>query len=199
MTKPNTRELTRSDLLSLEQYHEQRPEIRAATMAHKKSRNLPIGPNVTLYFEDAITLKYQIQEILRAEKIFDAEGINEELEVYNAMLPTGTNWKATMMIEFVDVNERIAALAKLIGIDRKTWVQVEGFDKVFAISNEDLDRETEEKTSAVHFMRFELNPEMIAAVKKGAEISVGIDHENYNHSVSPVPDNYRQALANDLS
>ncbi len=194
-----TQQLTREDLLSLEEYQEKRPEIRAATMLHKKSRNLPVGPNVTLYFEDATTLKYQIQEILRAEKVFDAAGINEELEVYNAMLPTGTNWKATMMIEYVDVAERVAALSQLIGIDRKTWVQVEGFDKVFAISNEDLDRETEDKTSAVHFMRFELDTEMIAAVKNGAEINVGIDHENYTHSVTPVPENYRQAFVNDLS
>jgi len=194
-----TQQLTRDDLLSLEQYHEKRPEIRAATMLHKKSRNLPVGPNVTLYFEDATTLKYQIQEILRAEKVFDADGINEELEVYNAMLPTGTNWKATMMIEFVDVGERVKALSQLIGIDRKTWVQVEGFDKVFAISNEDLDRETEDKTSAVHFMRFELTPDMIAAVKQGAAIAMGIDHENYSHEVSPVPENYREALVNDLA
>ncbi len=193
-----TQQLTRDDLLSLEQYQEQRPEIRSATMLHKKSRNLPVGPNVTLYFEDATTLKYQIQEILRAEKVFDAAGINEELEVYNAMLPTGTNWKATMMIEYIDVAERVAALSQLIGIDRKTWVQVEGFDKSFAISNEDLERETEDKTSAVHFMRFELTPEMIAAVKDGAGINVGIDHENYTHSVTPVPENYRQAMANDL-
>ena len=194
-----TQQLTREDLLSLEEYHEKRPEIRAATMLHKKSRNLSVGPNVTLYFEDATTLKYQIQEILRAEKVFDAAGINEELEVYNAMLPSGTNWKATMMIEYVDVEERVKALSQLIGIDRQTWVQVEDFDKVFAISNEDLDRETEDKTSAVHFMRFELDAEMIAAVKNGANINVGIDHNNYRHAVTPVPDNYRQAFVNDLS
>ena len=194
-----TQQLTREDLLSLEEYQEKRPEIRAATMLHKKSRNLAVGPNVTLYFEDATTLKYQIQEILRAEKVFDAAGINEELEVYNAMLPTGTNWKATMMIEYIDVAERVAALSQLIGIDRQTWVQVEGFDKSFAISNEDLERETEDKTSAVHFMRFELSPEMIAAVKNGAAINVGIDHENYMHAVTPVPENYRQALINDLA
>lgn len=190
--------LTRDDILTLEQYQEQRPKIRAQTMLHKKSRNLPIGPHVTMYFEDAMTLKYQIQEILRAEKIFDAEGITDEIETYNAMMPTGTNWKATMMIEYIDVAERVAALSQLIGIDRVTWVQVEGFDKVFAISNEDLERETEDKTSAVHFMRFELPEDMIAAVKDGAQVNVGIDHENYMHSVSPVPDNYRQALVNDL-
>ncbi len=191
--------LSREDLLSLEEYHAQRPEIRANTMAHKKSRNLSVGPNVTLYFEDAITLKYQIQEILRAEKVFDSEGIMDELDTYNAMMPTGTNFKATMMIEYVDVAERIAALEKLIGIDKKTWVQVAGFDKVFAISNEDLDRETEDKTSAVHFMRFELNEDMINAVKSGVDVSVGIDHENYTHWVNPVPDNYREAFVNDLS
>ena len=194
-----TQQLTRDDLLSLEQYQEKRPEMRAATMLHKKSRNLSVGPNVTLYFEDETTLKYQIQEILRAEKVFDAEGINEELEVYNAMMPSGTNLKATMMIEYVDVAERVVALSQLIGIDRQTWVQVEGFDKSFAISNEDLERETEDKTSAVHFMRFELNPEMIAAVKNGAAISVGIDHEKYTHAVTPVPENYREAFVNDLS
>jgi len=191
--------LTREDLLSLEEYHQQRPEIRANTMAHKKSRNLSVGPNVTLYFEDAITLKYQIQEILRAEKVFDSEGIMDELDTYNAMMPTGTNFKATMMIEYIDVAERVEALKHLIGIDKKTWVQVEGFDKVFAISNEDLERETEDKTSAVHFMRFELDDDMINAVKNGADVSVGIDHENYTHWVNPVSDNYREAFANDLN
>ena len=191
--------LTRDDLYSLEKYAEIRPDMRARVMAHKKSRNLPIGSNVTLYFEDPLTIQYQIQEMLRAEKIFDAEGINEELNAYNPLIPDGSNWKATMMIEFIDVNERKKALENLIGIDRKTWVQVDGFDKVYAISNEDLERETEEKTSAVHFMRFELTPDMIKAVKQGAKISVGIDHQNYNHAVSPVPENYRQALENDLT
>ncbi|MEH6454976.1 MAG: DUF3501 family protein [Cocleimonas sp.] len=191
--------LTRDDLLSLEEYHQQRPEIRANTMAHKKSRNLAVGPNVMLYFDDAMTLQYQIQEILRAEKVFDAEGIKDELDTYNAMMPTGTNFKATMMIEYVDVAERVLALQQLIGIDRQTWVQVDGFDKVFAISNEDLERETEDKTSAVHFMRFELSTEMIAAVKNGSDVSVGIDHENYTHWVKPVAGNYRQAFVNDLS
>ena len=193
-----TKMLTRDDLLSLEEYHQQRPEIRANTMAHKKSRNLPVGPNVMLYFDDAITLQYQIQEILRAEKVFDGEGIKDELDTYNAMMPTGTNFKATMMIEYVDVAERVAALQQLIGIDKKTWVQVDGFDKVFAISNEDLERETEDKTSAVHFMRFELTADMIAAVKNNSNVNVGIDHDNYMHAVTPVADNYRQAFVNDL-
>ncbi len=190
--------LTRDDLYSLEKYQEIRNEMRADVMAHKKNRNLSIGPNVTMYFEDTITIKYQIQEMLRAEKIFDAEGITEELDTYNPLIPDGTNWKGTMMLEYVDVNERIEALANLIGIDRQTWVQVEGFDKVFAISNEDLERETEEKTSAVHFMRFELEDVMVEAAKKGGKISVGIDHDNYHHAIMPIPENYREELANDL-
>ncbi len=190
--------LTRDDLYSLEEYAEIRPQMRTKVMAHKKSRNLPIGPNVTLYFEDPLTIQYQIQEMLRAEKIFDAEGIQEELDAYNPLIPDGKNWKGTMMIEYVDVDERVNALQQLIGIDRKTWVQVEGFDKVFAISNEDLERETEEKTSAVHFMRFELDDAMVDSVKQGAAISVGIDHENYQHSVSPVAEHYQQSLRNDL-
>lgn len=152
-----------------------------------------------MYFEDAITIKYQIQEMLRAEKIFDGEGIKEELDTYNPLIPNGSNWKGTMMLEYVDVNERIEALANLIGIDRKTWVQVDGFDKVFAITNEDLERETEEKTSAVHFMRFELEDAMVSAATQGASINVGIDHENYMHQSSPVPENYRQALVDDLT
>lgn len=191
--------LTRDDLYSLEQYAELRSSMRTEVMSHKKSRNLPIGPNLTFYFEDRKTILYQIQEMLRAEKIFDAEGITEELDTYNPLIPSGTNWKGTMMIEYVDVEERIAALAQLIGIDRQTWVHVDGFDKVFAISNEDLERETEEKTSAVHFMRFELEPEMIVAAKAGAEISVGIDHKNYKHAATPVPENFRAAMVDDLA
>ncbi len=192
-------QLVRDDLFSLEKYQEMRSDMRTEVMAHKKNRNLSIGPNVTMYFEDPITIKYQIQEMLRAEKIFDAEGIQEELDTYNPLIPDGTNWKGTMMLEYVDVDERIEALANLIGIDRQTWVQVEGFKKVFAISNEDLERETEEKTSAVHFMRFELENAMVDAAKQGAAINVGIDHENYKHIISAVPENYRKALADDLA
>ena len=190
--------LTRKDLHSLEQYAELRSDMRTQAMVHKKNRNLSIGPNVTMYFEDRITVQYQIQEMLRAEKIFELDGVNDELEAYNPLIPTGSNWKGTMMIEYTNPEERAKALANLIGIDRKTWVQVEGFDKVFAISNEDLERETEEKTSAVHFMRFELEPEMVAAAKQGSAISAGIDHPNYMHAVSPVPENYRKSLQEDL-
>ncbi len=191
--------LSRNDLLSLEKYSAVRAEMRANVMAHKKNRNLEIGPNVTMYFEDRLTVQYQIQEMLRAEKIFELDGIRDELEAYNPLIPTGSNWKGTMMIEYVDADERAEALANLIGIDRQTWVQVGGLDKVYAITNEDLERETEEKTSAVHFMRFELSDEMVDAAKNGAPISVGIKHDNYTHTVSPVPENYRETLINDLS
>lgn len=190
--------LTRKDLHSLEKYAQLRSDMRTQAMAHKKNRNLSIGPNVTMYFEDQITVQYQIQEMLRAEKIFELDGVNDELDAYNPLIPTGSNWKGTMMIEYTDPEVRAKALANLIGIDRKTWVQVEGFSKVFAITNEDLERETEEKTSAVHFMRFELEPDMVAAAKQGSAINVGIDHPNYMHAVSPVPENYRQVLQEDL-
>ncbi len=192
------KKLTRADLYSLEEYAEKRTDMRKQIMKHKKDRNLPIGPNVTMYFEDRLTIQYQIQEMLRAEKIFDADGIQEELDAYNPLIPDGTNWKGTMMIEYIDADERMQALTQLIGIDRKTWVQVDGFEKVYAISNEDLERETEEKTSAVHFMRFELTPDMINAVKNDALINIGIDHQNYTHSVSPIPNNYQKALKHDL-
>ena len=191
--------LTRENLYSLEQYNEIRADFRKKVMAHKKNRQVPIGPNARLYFEDEMTMRYQIQEMLRAEKIFDAEGIQEELDAYNPLIPDGSNWKATLMLEFPDVEERIVWLGKLLGIDQKTWVQVEGFDKVYPITNEDLvERETEDKTSSVHFMRFELSDEMVAAAKSGSAISTGIDHEHYNYSVAPVADNIRDSLAGDL-
>jgi hypothetical protein len=143
-------------------------------------------------------MKYQIQEMLRIEKIFESEGIREELDAYNPLIPDGHNWKATFMMEYTQVEERKAALAQLVGIEDKTWVRVEGFDKVYAISDEDLERDSEEKTSSVHFMRFELSGEMIAAAKGGAAISAGIDHPNYNQSVDPIPDNIRSSLVDDL-
>lgn len=190
--------LTREDLYSLEEYSSKRDEFRAKVMAHKKNRRLPIGPNASLYFEDRLVMQYQIQEILRAEKIFEADEIAEELEVYNAMIPDGSNWKVTFMLEYANIEERVVALSKLLGIDQKTWVQVAGFDKVYPISNEDLERETEDKTSSVHFMRFELTPEMIAAAKEGATISAGIEHENYHHSLE-IPENVRASIVGDLA
>ncbi len=190
--------LSREDLYSLEEYSQIRPEFRARVMEHKKNRRLQIGENATLYFEDSLTMKYQIQEMLRIEKIFESEGITEELDAYNPLIPDGHNWKATFMMEYPDIEERKAALAQLIGIEDKTWVRVGDFDKVYAIADEDLERDSEEKTSSVHFMRFELSDEMIAAAKNGAAISAGIDHPNYNLSVDPVPDNIRASLVDDL-
>ena len=191
--------LNREDLYSLEQYAEKRKEFRASVLAHKKNRAVHIGPNATLYFEDRLTMQYQIQEMLRIEKIFEADGIQEELDAYNPLIPDGSNWKATFMMEYGDVEVRKVELARLGGIEDKTWVQVDGFDKVYAIANEDLERTSEEKTSAVHFMRFELSNDMCTAVKSGAQISAGIEHANYNHVQSPVADNIRASLAEDLT
>jgi hypothetical protein len=191
--------LSRDDLYSLEKYAEVRPEYRSRVMAHKKNRRLPIGPNANLYFEDALTMQYQIQEMLRIEKIFEAAGIQEELDAYNPLIPDGSNWKATFMMEYSDPEERKVQLSKLIGVEKQVWVQVADFARVSPVANEDLDRETEEKTSSVHFMRFELTPEMVAAVKGGASVSMGIDHPNYMHSVEPIPQNVRDSLAEDLA
>lgn len=191
--------LTRDDLFSLEKYAEVRPEFRARVMAHKKNRRLPIGPNATLYFEDSLTMHYQIQEMLRAERIFEAAGIQEELDAYNPLIPDGSNWKATFMVEFPDEEERRTQLQKLIGIERHVWAQVADFSRITPVADEDLERETEDKTSSVHFLRFELTPEMAAAVKQGASISMGIDHPAYAYSADPVSQNIRDSLAEDLS
>ena len=190
--------LTHEDLFSLEKYARVRPEFRAKVIAHKKNRQLPLGAHATLYFEDALTMQYQVQEMLRLERMFEPELIQEELDVYNPLIPDGHNWKATFMVEYSDENERRAALAKLIGIEKKVWMQVDGCEKVYPIANEDLDRETEDKTSAVHFMRFELTPPMIAAAKAGAAIRAGIDHDLYRESVT-VPQAVRDSLAADLA
>lgn len=190
--------LTRDDLYSLEQYAEQRADFRARVLEHKKTRQVYLDEHHTLYFEDRLTMQYQVQEMLRIEKIFEAEGINEELEAYNPLIPDGSNLKATYMIEYGDVEERKKALAQLIGVEDKVWVQVEGFDKSFAIADEDMERDTEEKTSAVHFMRFEFTPEMVAAAKSGMDINMGIDHANLTISQSPIPRNVRDALVKDF-
>jgi len=189
--------LTRADLMGLEQYAEQRAAFRAQVLAHKLNRKVHIGPNATLYFEDRLTVQYQIQEMLRIEKIFEAAGIADELEAYNPMVPDGANWKATFMVEYPDVEERKQQLAKLIGIERATWVQVAGSAKVFPIANEDLERETDEKTSAVHFLRFELAPEMVAAAQAGAALRMGITHPHYTYEVE-VAAAARVSLAADL-
>lgn len=191
--------LTREDLFSLEQYSEMRDEYRKKIMAHKENRRLELGEHVLLMFEDKLIMQYQIQEMLKAEKIFDAEGINEELEVYNTLIPDGKNWKATMLIQYTDIEERQRQLGLLIGIEDLIWLQIDGCDKVYAISDEDLERDNAEKTSAVHFMRFELDNGMIAAAKSGAAISAGVNHENYQTTLNPVGDNLRDSLTADLS
>lgn len=191
--------LTRADLYPLEKYVELRPQFRARVMAHKKNRHVPIGPHATLYFEDRLTIQYQVQEMLRVERIFEAEGVNDELEAYNPLIPDGTNWKATFMVEYPDIEERREALKRLRGVESRVWMQVEGFDRVWAIADEDLEREDETKTSSVHFLRFELTPAMIAAVKRGAAVSAGIDHAQYRHSTSPLSGAARDALASDLA
>jgi len=190
--------LSRDDLMNLETYAEQRAEFRSKVMSHKKNRQVMIGDHCTLYFEDRLTIQYQIQEMLRIEKIFEADGIKEELSAYNPLIPDGNNWKATFMIEYTDVSERQRALAKMAGIEDKVWVQVADFDRVFAIADEDMDRSDETKTSAVHFMRFEFSPEMSAAIKQGASVSIGIDHPAYTASVEPLLPAVRDSLAADL-
>ncbi len=191
--------LTREDLYSLEKYAEVRPEFRARVIAHKKHRRVPLGEHAALYFEDALTMQYQIQEMLRIERIFEAKGIQEELDVYNPLIPDGHNWKATFMVEYDDEAERRDALARLVDVEHAIWMRVAGFDKVRPISNEDLDRSTDDKTAAVHFMRFELTPEMVAAARGGAAIAAGIDHPNLNVSLDPLPEPLRAALAADLA
>ena len=191
--------LKRKDLYSLEEYVEMRDDYRKKIMEHKKDRRLELGENVLLMFEDRLIMQYQVQEMLKAEKIFDAAGIEEELSAYNPLIPDGTNWKATMLIQYTDVEERQQKLTQLIGIENQIWLQVEGYGKIYAIADEDLERDTEEKTSAVHFMRYELDDDMIAAVKSGAAISAGVDHENYQAVVSPIAANIRDSLAGDLA
>ena len=190
--------LTREDLLSLEDYSVKRDEFRASVLDHKKNRRLQVGPAANLYFEDRLTIHYQIQEMLRIEKTFEAAGIEEELDAYNPLIPTGNNWKATFMLEYPDVEERRRMLAKLVGIEDRVWVETQGQSKVYAIADEDLDRSTDDKTSAVHFLRFELPTSFIEAVKFGSEISVGIDHKNYSFTIDAVPNGVQQSLVQDL-
>jgi len=192
-------QITRDSLMTLEAYAKARPEFRAKVMAHKKNRTVTIGPDVTLIFEDELTMRYQIQEMLRAERIFEEEGIEDELSSYNPLVPDGTNWKATMMIEYPDPSVRAAKLAQLIGIEDLTWVRVEGFDPVMAIADEDLERETADKTSSVHFLRFELTSAMIKALKGGASLSMGVDHANYRHQIASIPAPVRASLLADLA
>ncbi len=196
-TKMN-RQLKHEDLMSLEEYHEARDDFRRKAIAHKKIRQVPLDEHATLYFEDRLTMQYQIQEMLRIEKIFQKEAIQDELDAYNPLIPDGTNWKATFMLEYPDVEERRKRLAELVGIEHKVYVKIDGHDRVYAIANEDLERSTDEKTSSVHFLRFELTPEMIEDVKNGAPIYMGIDYPGYQVEVGPVPEETARALAEDL-
>jgi hypothetical protein len=191
--------ITPDSLMTLEAYAKARPEFRARIMAHKKDRTVHIGAHLTLQFEDELTMRYQVQEMLRAERIFEEEGILEELGVYNPLVPDGANWKATMMIEFPDVNERAERLQTLRGIEDRVWVSVGGMERVYAIADEDLEREDEKKTSAVHFLRFELKPEMVARLREGARVAAGVDHSGYTASIDPLPENIRNSLVGDLA
>jgi hypothetical protein len=191
--------LSPGDLFSLEQYAQQRPQFRPQVLAYKKRRTLQVGPHATILFEDRLTVQYQVQEMLRIERIFESAGIADELGAYNPLIPDGSNWKATLLIEYPDPEERKVALAGLKGVEDRCWVQVAGHERVHAIADEDLERENDEKTSAVHFVRFELTLAMVAAAKGGAAVSVGIDHPNYRHAVEPVAPVIREALVADLA
>jgi hypothetical protein len=190
--------LAPADLMPLEQYARERPAFRDRVLEHKRFRQLAVGPNVTWCFEDRLTVQYQIQEMLRVERIFEPAGIAEELAAYNPLIPDGHNWKVTLLIEFAQPEERQRRLAQLKGIERRCWVRVAGLARVYAIADEDLERENEEKTSAVHFLRFELEAPMVASLRRGAVLAAGIDHEHYRHGVDPVPEAVRSALMADL-
>ena len=191
--------LTRSDLLTLEDYAVERPAFRARVLAHKKTRQLPIGPHATLYFEDRLTVHYQVQEMLRIERIFEADAIEDELDAYNPLIPEGRNLKATFMLEYPEESERRAALARLGGIEDRVWLRVRGCEAVYAVADEDLERRSDERTSAVHFLRFELSDEMAERLGSGAPLAAGIDYERYRHSVDPVATPLRDSLAADLA
>ena len=190
--------LTRDDLMSLEQYSEAREGFRSKVMDHKRDRRIDLGTNAALYFEDRLTITYQVQEMLRIERIFEVDGINEELTAYNPLVPDGSNWKATFMIEFPDEDQRRAMLQKLIGVEDRVYMQINGHERVYAIADEDLERSNEQKTSAVHFLRFELSGEQVGSLRNGASLAAGIDHDSYRVEISPLTDNIRQSLLADL-
>jgi hypothetical protein len=193
------RKLSRPDLMSLEQYATERSRLRSEVIAHKQVRNVQVGPNMTWCFEDYTTIRYQILEMLRAERIFESDGIQGELDAYNPLIPDGSNWKVTLLLEFPDSNERRTALEKLIGVEDRCWIRVSEMERVFAIADEDMERANDQKTSAVHFLRFELSPSMVDAMKSGASLSVGVDHDNYRHVQGPLPAPVRDSLTRDLA
>jgi Protein of unknown function (DUF3501) len=190
--------ITAESLMSLEQYAKARKEFRERVLAHKKNRTVQLGEHVTLVFEDELTMRYQVQEMLRVERIFEEEGIRDELDAYNPLVPDGSNWKATMLIEYPDIEERRQALARLIGVEDRVWVKVAGQPRIYAIADEDLDRENEDKTSAVHFLRFELSGPMKQALKDGAALSVGVDHPNYMATIDKARAGTADSLREDL-
>jgi hypothetical protein len=191
-------QISPDSLLSLEAYARERNACRSRVIAHKKLRTVHVGEHVTLIFEDEQTVRYQVQEMLRIERIFEEQGIRGELEAYNPLIPDGGNWKATLLIEYPEPDERRRRLAELKGIEDRSWVQVDGCARVYAIADEDLERANDEKTSAVHFVRFELDEGMRAALKRGAALSIGIDHPNYRAG-APVAPEVRDSLAGDLA
>jgi len=187
-----------SDLLPLEQYARERNAFRARVIAHKKHRQVAVGPNTTWCFEDRLTIQYQVQEMLRTERIFEPQGIADELGAYNPLIPDGRNWKVTLLVEFIDAEERRVRLGELKGIEDRCWVQVADFARVFAIADEDSERENDAKTSAVHFLRFELSDPMVAALRAGARLAMGVDHPAYPQSLDSVPEPIRAALLADF-
>jgi hypothetical protein len=190
--------LSRRDLVSLEQYAEDRARLRSEVIAHKQLRNVQVGPNMTWCFEDHITIRYQILEMLRAERIFESDAIQGEIDAYNPLIPDGRNWKVTLLLEFPDPEERRVALERLIGVEDRCWIRVSEMERVFAIADEDMERENEAKTSAVHFLRFELSASMVEAMKSGASLSLGVDHDNYRHIQGPLPTAVHDSLNRDL-
>jgi hypothetical protein len=192
------KKLTRLDLMPLEQYASERKRLRSEVIAHKQLRNVQVGPNMTWCFEDLTTIRYQVLEMLRAERIFESEGIQAEIDAYNPLIPDGRNWKVTLLLEFPDPQLRRTALEKLIGVEDRCWIRVSEMERVFAVADEDMERENDEKTSAVHFLRFELSPSMAEAMKGDASLSIGVDHEEYRHVLSPLPRPVRDSLRLDL-
>lgn len=190
--------LKREDLMSLEQYAAAREDFRSRVLDHKRDRRIELGANAALIFEDRLTMQYQVQEMLRIERIFEAGGIDEELHAYNPLIPDGSNWKATFMVEFPDEDERRIMLQRLVGIEKKVYLQIDGQKRIYPIADEDLERSSDDKTSAVHFLRFELSAGEARALKRGATLAAGIDHDSYKVDISPVADNIRQSLVADL-
>jgi hypothetical protein len=191
--------LSVTELFSLERYARERVMFRTKVLEHKRDRQLAVGPHVTWLFEDRLTIQYQVQEMLRAERIFEPEGVEEELASYNPLIPDGSNWKVTLLIEYPEEEERRRELAQLKGVEDRCWVQVSGLERVFAIADEDLERSNDEKTSAVHVLRFELAPGMIAALRGGATLAVGVDHAHYCHTIAAVRDDSRASLIADFN